>query len=100
MSLQKIPMPLKLDKAPDPRLAQEVASYHGFHWGPNGIILDHKNGYVAENLTELARLMRDLGWFTGYREPVSAVLHQEIPSKADEVVRELCAKQRRYSGSL
>ncbi|WP_152659344.1 hypothetical protein [Demequina salsinemoris] len=95
--MDKIPMPLKFDKAPDPRLAQEAAAYHGFHWGPNGMILDHKNGYLADSLADLARLMRDLGWFTGYREPTSAVLYNEMPSKADEAVREICVKQRRYS---
>ncbi len=98
--MQKIPMPGKLDQAPDPRLAQEAAAYHGFHWGPNGSVFDHKNGYVADSLGDLARVMRDLGWLTSFRDPQSAVLYSEMPSKADDVVREICAKSRRYTGAL
>ncbi len=98
--MQKIPMPGRMDQAPDARLAQEVAAYHGFHWGPRGEVFDHTNGYVAESLADLARVMRDLGWFTSYREPVAGVLKTEVPHEADAVVRAVGAKMRRYTGSL
>ncbi len=80
---------------PDEVLAQTIAADKGWQHNNAGHIFDNSGTYVANGLSELAAVMRNLGWFTPRDAAGTGVFWSNVPSDSETVSRQVRAEQRR-----